>query len=200
MVVQETLLGILNSHTHCVYLCHSQMTEMATMALFAEMLEWQWHYSPALDSLYLTAPSHVCLYILFQHPFTVLVFSRAFDPVAPYDEIPLHMAHLTMAPPQPSPSMSMETDPSEASTSPSSASTFGDSKPLCDDPGAPSIMVNDFLTPEQDQGQDLLGDCYFMHKVAFFRRFLCEFGPWTQLQFLLPSCIPTGSCPYVDIF
>ena len=43
--------------------CHPQAAVMVAMIFFAEMPEWQWHYDHAMDSLYLTVTSRVCLYV-----------------------------------------------------------------------------------------------------------------------------------------
>ena len=157
VIVQETLLEILNSHTYCMYLCRSQMTKMAAMLFFAEMLEWQWYYNPTLDSQYLMATSYVHLYIFFQHPFIVSIFGPTFDPMAPFGGIPMHMAHPAAATPQPSPSSSMEIDPSKAISS-SSFFAFGCSGHPPDSLGSSGIIPNGFLSPELEQGimQDLL--------------------------------------------
>ena len=88
-----------NSRPICIYLCHSQMIVMATMVFFAEVPEWQWHFIPTLDSLYLTATSQVRLYISLQCVFTVFCFKSTFDPEVPFDEIPLYKAHpVTVSP------------------------------------------------------------------------------------------------------
>ena len=152
VVVQETLQRILNSHTYCIYPCHSQTTAMAAIAFFAKVPKWQWHYNPALDSLYLTATSRVCLYIFFYLPFAVSVLSQFFDPEAHFDRIPLYMAHPAALSPQPLPPASMETNPSQASASSSSSSAFGGSGHSPDDPGPSSITANGFFSPELDQG------------------------------------------------
>ena len=101
---------------------------MAMISFFTKIPEWQWHYNPTLDSLYLTASSYVCLYIFFQRPFVVLVLSSFFNLEAPFDGIPLYMAHLAAASPQPIPLASMESNPSKASSSSSSTFASGDSR------------------------------------------------------------------------
>ena len=59
--------------------CHSQTVVMATMALLAKILEWQWYYDLALDSLLLTATSRVWLYIFLQHVCYCFRFESAFN-------------------------------------------------------------------------------------------------------------------------
>ena len=95
-----------------MYPCHSQMTVMTAMVFFAEIPEWQWHYDPALDSLFLTATSRMWLYIFFQRAFIVSVLSPFFDPKAPFDGIPLYMAHLVVIPPQMAPPIAVPPQPS----------------------------------------------------------------------------------------
>ena len=72
---------------------------MAAMIFSAEMSEWQWHYDYAMDSLYLTVKSPVCLYIFFQWAFAVPVFSLLFDLAALFLGVLLYMAHLGPVPP-----------------------------------------------------------------------------------------------------
>ena len=204
VIVQETLQRILNSHTICMYLCHSQMTAMAAMAFFIKVLEWQWHYNPALDSLYLIATSCVRLYIFFQHPFAVLVLSPFFDLEAPFDRILLYMANLTTAPPQPSLPTSLETDPSQARASTSSSSSaFGGSERPPGDPGTASILKIDFLSSKSVQ-RDYVGPFgrplvsislvgwYCVYTVAlFWVSYYMTLGYGLSYHFLLFSCVPT---------
>ena len=133
-----------------MYPCHSQTVEMATMAFFIEVPEWQWHYNPALDSLYMTTLSRMHLYLFFQRPFIVSVVNLVFNPVAIFDGIPLHLAHSVAASPQPSLLASMEIDPFEVSTSSSSSSTSGGSRHPPSDPGPSGTLESSFLSPESD--------------------------------------------------
>ena len=63
--------------------------------------------------------------IFFRCPFTVYVLNEHFDPEAPFDDVPLCMAHLVFAPPHSSPLSTMESDPSKVSSSSASAALFG---------------------------------------------------------------------------
>ena len=74
------------------------------MAFFTEIPEWQWHYDPTLDSLYLTTTSHVRFYIFFQRTCVVLIFSLLFNPVAPFERILVYMARPIAVPPHVTPS------------------------------------------------------------------------------------------------
>ena len=106
-----------------MYLCHSHTVVMAAMTFFTKIPEWQWHYDPTLDSLYMTSTSHIRLYIFFQRAFAVPIFKPLFDPMASFQVITLYMAHpaavathmaqLTAAPSQPAPPLPLESDPSE---------------------------------------------------------------------------------------
>ena len=125
--------------------CHSQMIVMAALVFFAKIPKWQWHYDHVLGSLYLMATSRIHLYTFFQLSFVKSVFSSIFDPEAPFDGVPLFMAHPAGAPLQPFPPASLEIDPSEvsASTSSSSFAPTGDRS----SPGGlrvADIMVNGF--------------------------------------------------------
>ena len=128
-------------------LFHSQMIPMAVLVFFAEIPEWQWNYDYVLDSLYLTATSRMCLYIFFERSFSESVLSLMFEPKAPFDGVPLFMAHPAGAPLQPFPPASPETDPSEAGTSTcSSSSAPGDDRPSLGGLGAIGVMANGFLS------------------------------------------------------
>ena len=137
-----------------MYPCHSQMAVMVGMAFFIEMLEWQWHYDLSLDSLYLTATSHVRLYIFFWRGFVVPIFSPFFDLAALFKGIPLCIAHLVVvpphmgqpvaAPPQPAPPSPPKSDPSEMSASSSSSNPSDGHSP--GDPGSTGVMENGFLS------------------------------------------------------
>ena len=117
VIVQETILRILNSHIYCIYTCHSQTTTMAAIVIFVKVFEWQWHYDPVLDFLYLMASSCFRLYIFFYCSFVVSVLWPFFDPEAPFNGIPLFMAYSAAASPQPSHPASIESDPSKVSSS-----------------------------------------------------------------------------------
>ena len=139
------------------------MIAMVVMAFFVEVPKWHWYYIPALESLYLIVTSHIRLYIFFQCPFAVSVLSPFFDPEAPFEGIPLYMAHSAAASPQPTPLAAMEVDPSETSASSPSSSASGGSGHSPSDPRLSGIMVNGFLSPSPRRirgiMKDLLGDC-----------------------------------------
>ena len=131
-----------------MYPCHSHMVVMAVMAFFTKIPKWQWHYDAALDSLYLTATSHVRLYIFFQRTFVVPIFSPLFDPTALFGGIPLYMAHSIampahMAQPIVAPPSPPKSDPSEMSTSSSSFQLSGGYSP--GDPKSMGVLENEFL-------------------------------------------------------
>ena len=91
--------------------------------------------------------AQVRLYTFFQHSFAESILSPFFDLEAPFDGIPLYMAHLVFASPPPCPLASMETNPSEVSSS-FWASTPSVSKHPSDNPGAADIMENGFYIPK----------------------------------------------------
>ena len=113
----------------------------------------QLHYDPAFDSLYIVGSCHFRLYLFSNRNFVVPLFYSAFDPVAPYLAIPLHVVHpapppATAAPPPASPPqvvpdipLSPMSDPSEASGSSSSSSG-----PSADYSPAGPGMANGYLT------------------------------------------------------
>ena len=123
----------------------------ATIILFVEMPELQWHYNHVIDSLYLTATYQLCLYIFFHRDFVVPLFSPLFDLVSPFLAIPLYITHPippSVAPPATPPQLahpaSFENDPSEMVDSfSSSSSAFDDNCAL-----AVSGMANKFLSSE----------------------------------------------------
>ena len=138
--------------------CHPQAAVMVAMIFFAEMPEWQWHYDHAMDSLYLTVTSRVCLYIFFQLAFAVPVFSLLFDPAALFlgvllymahpGPVPPHQAHPPFVAPQYVPQESSESDPSKMMDSSSSSSLAPDNGYTPSDPGSASLMANGFLSLE----------------------------------------------------
>ena len=125
------------------------MTMMASVVVYLEAPNWQWHYDHAMNSMYLMGQVQVRLYVFFQHSFAVSILSPFFNPKASFDGIPLYMAHPVFASPPPSPSVSMETDPSKASSS-FLDSTSSDSGHPSGSPGAAGIMENSFYTPKLD--------------------------------------------------
>ena len=126
--------------------------------LFIEFLDLHFHMDPVIDSVYIAGSCRFCFYFFFHRDFAVPLTHPLFDPTAPYIAIPLYMAHLfpsspTLAPaliappvslPQqvPSISVSVEDDPSEA-TSSSSSTVPGD-----DYASADASMANGFLSLE----------------------------------------------------
>ena len=134
-----------------MYPYYPHMIVMASMVVYLEAPNWQWHYDHAMSFMYLMGHAQGRLYIFFQHSFAVSIMSPFFGPEAPFDEIPLYMAHPTFAPPSPPPppSASMEIDLSEASSF-SSASTASDSEHPPGSPEASGIMENGFYTPRLD--------------------------------------------------
>ena len=62
------------------------------------------------------------------------------------------MAYLVFAPPPASPSSAMKIDPSEASSSSYSTSTFGDGRYPPNSPEVAGILENHFYTPKLDRG------------------------------------------------
>ena len=130
------------------------MVVMVVIAFFTEILKWQWHYDPALNSLYLTASSHVHLYIFFKHAFAIPIFSPLFDPTTTLREILLyiahpvamqpHMAQPTTAPPQLAPLSPPESDPSKISVSSYSSDLSVGYSPS--GPGFVDIIENGFLS------------------------------------------------------
>ena len=141
---------------YCVYPHHSQTIGMDALAvLFLEIPNMQLHYDPMFDSLYIVSSCRFCVYFFGRRDFSVPLFYPAFDPSVPYSAIPLHMAHPTPPPPPATPatasptslaqvipniSLSSESDPSEATDSPSSSS-----KPDVDYTSAGPGMANCFL-------------------------------------------------------
>ena len=120
---------------------HSQTLVMVAMAaLFIELPEMQLHYDPMFDSLYIVGSCRFRLYLFSHRDFGIPLFHPAFDPSVPYFAMPLHVAHPTPPPPPIAPAASVatppasppqmvpniplshESDPSEASDSPSSSS------------------------------------------------------------------------------
>ena len=65
----------------------------ATIVFYAEVLEWQWHYNLALDSVYLMTTARFHLYVFFHRAFVVPLYSPLFDLTTPYLVVPLYMAH-----------------------------------------------------------------------------------------------------------
>ena len=197
-----------------MYLCHSQTIVIAAIAFLAEVPEWQWHYDPALDSLYLIATSHVCLYIFFQRTFAVLIFSPLFNPAAPFKGIPLYMAHLVAVPPhtaqpaavlpQPTPSSPPENNPSEMSTFSSSSSFAPGGGYSLGDLGTANIMESGFLSSESAQRSlpDLLRIVVCIEWPSF-GYLLYNLGPQTQFLLSLVLMYPYRlfcSCPCEDIY
>ena len=80
----------------------------------------------------------------------VSVLSHFFDLEAPFDGVPLFMAHSAFTPCQPSPLASMESDPSEASSFLSLTPSSGGSGSPAGGPKATNILENGFLTLELD--------------------------------------------------
>ena len=123
----------------------------ATIILFVEMPELQWHYNHVIDSLYMTATCQLCLYIFFHRDFVVPLFSPLFDPASPFLAILLYIAHPippSVAPPTTPPQLahptSFENDPSEMVDSFSSSSSALDNNCAPIDSG----MANRFLSSE----------------------------------------------------
>ena len=115
-----------------MYWHHSQTATLdATVVLFIEFPNLQFHYDPMFDSLYITGACHLCLYFFARRDFVVPLFHLLFDPTAPYLSISLQVAHSAplaaplatppapASPPQVVPSFSLDDDkdPSEASAS-----------------------------------------------------------------------------------
>ena len=89
--------------------------------------------------------------------FVVSIFSPLFDPTAPFEGIPLYMAHLDPMPPhkaqpvdailpQPASPKSSESDPPKMSASSSSSSSALDDGYAPSDPRSAGLMVNEFLS------------------------------------------------------
>ena len=124
-----------------------------TATLFFEIPEMQLHYDPMYDSLYIVGSCHFRLYLFSNRNFAAPLFHPAFDPIALYFVIPLHVAHpapspIPAAPPPASPPqvvpdipLSPMSDPSEASGSSSSSSG-----PSADYSSAGPGMANGYLT------------------------------------------------------
>ena len=105
-----------------------------TIVLFLEFPDVQLHYDPMFNSLYIIGSCRFCLYFFGRRDFSIPLFHPAFDPSVPYFSIPLHVAHHApplapaASPPTspaqvvPDPSLGSDSDPSEATNSPSSSS------------------------------------------------------------------------------
>ena len=122
---------------------HSQTLVMEAMTvLFIELPEMQLHYDPMFDSLYIVGSCRFRLYLFSHQDFGIPLFHPTFDPLVPYFAMPLYVAHPTPPPPPTAPTtptapvatpptspppvvpdipLSLESDPSEASDSPSSS-------------------------------------------------------------------------------
>ena len=108
--------------------------------LFLEFPNMQLHYNLMFNSLYIVGSYHFRLCHFSHKDFVIPLFHPAFDPSVPYFAIPLHVAHpappsphaalaaLAVAPPTspdqvvPNLQLNSESDPSEATGSPSSSS------------------------------------------------------------------------------
>ena len=129
-----------------------------TIVLFLEFPDLQLHHDQMFDSLYIVGSCRFHLYFFSHRDFAIPLFHPAFDLSIPYFIIPLHVAHpapsspptapaaLTVAPPAsptqvvPQLPLSSDSDPSEATNSPSSSF-----EPDVDYTLAGPDMANDFL-------------------------------------------------------
>ena len=126
--------------------------------LFLEFPYMQLQYDPMFDSLYIVGSCRFRLYLFSHRDFAIPLCHPAFDPSVPYFSIHLHVVHLAPPPPPTAPvalvatppasptqvvldiSLSFESDPSEATDSPSSSS-----RPDVDYTSAGPGMANCFL-------------------------------------------------------
>ena len=80
--------------SYCVCPRHSQTMDMAaTVILFAELPELQFHYDFTIDSLYIIATCCFRLYFFFSRDFAAPLFSPLFDLTTAFLATPLYMAH-----------------------------------------------------------------------------------------------------------
>ena len=140
-----------------MYPHHSQTTTIdATVMLFIEFPDLQYHYDTMFDSLYITDACHFRLYFFGRRDFIVSLFHPLFDLATTYIANSLQVAHtapsvaprVLASPRQVVPSLSLDNDedPSEAL-----ASSYGSfSGPSDSYTPAELGMANGFLSSASD--------------------------------------------------
>ena len=186
VVVQEYLLRILSSYLYlCVCSCHPQTLKMVLVVIFIETPDRLWHYNQTLDSMFLMGQAQVCMYIIFCHPFVVSILCWHLNPKSPFDIVPLFTTHPVFAPPQLSPSSSMEINPFEMSFSSASASSSGGCQVVLEFhlrvPDLQAYWRTSSTLPSQIRG--MMQDFFFRLVEPYIVVVKVDVGDQTQMQF-----------------